>query len=103
MSLRDTLIATRALVDTPDKWTKHHMARNSEGWIVPPNDKSATCFCLLGAISAATREWDEQDNAAIHLRAILKNSVSGFNDRPDTTHAMILELIDKAIAQCVTP
>lgn len=96
MTLKDDLIAAKALIDTPAKWTKG--AYNIDGRL-----------CALGAceeigyhhwryletpkaLSAALPErlpdgWERGDASA----------VAAYNDLPTTRHADIMALFDRAI------
>lgn len=92
MSLKEDLIAAKALIDTPEKWTKNYF-RTDNG-----------CYCAVGAMDAATRPdptFDRGDAAHAALRASLpegEKSITGFNDRSSTTHADVMALFDRAIA-----
>lgn len=92
MSVKEDLIAAKALIDTPEKWTKNYF-RTDDG-----------CYCAVGAIDAATRPdptFDRGDRAHAALLAALPEgalSITGFNDRRSTVHADIMALFDRAIA-----
>jgi hypothetical protein len=97
MTVKDDLIAAKALIDAPDKWTKGiHF--------------SGGRYCAMGAVGAATRQphggsrWAECDRALIKSapRHRWREGVDGhpvvaFNDDPATTHADIMALFDRAI------
>lgn len=108
--LKDNLIAARALIDTPEKWTRHTFARNADGLPVNNDSEKAVCFCIMGAVgrvtecySAAITPWREMTNALREANAITANfGIPHFNDRFDTTHADVLALFDEAIAACPT-
>lgn len=89
-SVVENLKAAKALIDTPEKWGKG--AFEFRG-----------CYCALGALGMAeagtpagyslTGRWA--------LQCALPNtflSVDAFNDHPDTTHADIMALFERAIA-----
>jgi hypothetical protein len=113
MSLTKTILEhARALIDTPDKWTQNAFARNALGVNVEVRGSSATCFCTLGAIERAVDRMNDDDGhlmtAAGYARRLLANSTGAeplfyashlaeFNDRPTTTHAIVMEMFDKAI------
>ena len=101
MTLKSDLIAAKALIDTPEKWRKGDYGSVN------------TCMCALGACRAAIygtteynhrADWHGDDTAAAHaLNAALPVSgsmfgVSDFNDAPETTHADVMALFDRAIA-----
>ena len=96
MTVKDDLIAAKALIATPEKWIKGEFERDG-------------CFCARGAIQAvnldSSREIDAEEalEAAVPRRARHRSkfvsSVSKFNDDPNTTHADIMALFDRAIAR----
>ena len=101
MSLRDDLIAAKALIDRPEKWGK---GRNR----VALADGTA-CYCTAGALYYATRFCGNvslaadrasacEDALAGLLPPIRYTGIRGFNDDPSTTHADIMALFDRAIA-----
>lgn len=103
--LVEDLMAARALIDTPEKW------RKDDSWghenccaivattrVTNPGseqhlfDREVTAWWAL--YEALPGEWkptgDEEEHPGI--------SVGEFNDHPDTTHADIMALYDRAIA-----
>jgi hypothetical protein len=96
MTVKENLIAAKALIDTPEKWGK--------GEYKP----SPGCFCAFGALMAA-RGVDPEDDTSVtdEDRALAKalpsgwhkvtSEVADFNDHPDTTHADIMALFQRAI------
>ena len=101
MTLTSDLIAAKALIDTPEKWRKGDYG------------SLGNCMCALGACRAAIygttehlrgRYWRGDENGlAEALRAALPDpwsfsGVSDFNDAPETTHADVMALFDRAIA-----
>jgi hypothetical protein len=96
MSLKDDLIAARALIDTPEKWVKGKYEVNG-------------CYCAMGAVSMAVTGSADYDsnwyvNYADKVVAALDNrlparfpDVAAFNDDPATTHNDVLQLFDRAI------
>lgn len=93
MSLKDDLIAAKALIDTPEKWIKGSFCVNG-------------CRCALGAIftvSAIDGEWSEAKEHQLieavsdSLPEPWKANLISFNDHPDTSHADIMALFDRAI------
>lgn len=88
MSLKDDLIAARALIDSPEKWGKG-------------SPRPFGCLCAMDALS---RGVDLQPSRFVAARAALTASlkrgakhVAQFNDWPSTTHADIMALFDRAI------
>lgn len=98
--LIENLKAAKALIDTPDKWIK--------------NDSTHTdCRCAALACSKIARKGDlvvqdiDRMWAALHAELPVDwqtgdgeygVAIGNFNDHPDTTHADIMALFDRAIA-----
>ena len=99
--LLNNLRAVRAQITTPDRWTKGWFARDQYGNECRSQDSTATCWCIMGAITFVTPR-DRKKLAIVKdvLSAHLPTwyCLSDFNDRPTTTHADIIALIDRAIA-----
>lgn len=94
MSVRDNLIAARALIDTPEKWGKEHY------------EPRPGCFCVSGALAKVYGVDPNPQNceAGPEYRALYAAVPNGpwsgpvnYNDHPDTTHADIMALFDRAI------
>jgi hypothetical protein len=101
MTVRDDLIAARALIDTPEKWGK-----GDGGY----NGPEKPLLCAYGACGAVA----QKHGSFIALTAALDRALPdempegldpydgletpAFNDDPDTTHADIMALFDRAIA-----
>lgn len=101
-SVKDYLIAARTLIDTPEKWGKNFYYE-SDG-----------CLCIVGAVGKAMGlpasggqlcgSLIRPLNEALPDTAPIRNHLPSYNDHPDTTHADIMALFDRAIAaQDATP
>jgi hypothetical protein len=108
----EILIAARALIDTPDKWTTGRLSRTKDGKATDYWSEDATCFCVLGAIFRANRRTYEgfrmpEDRCAAEMEAerAIQRATQGdvplWNDDPGRTHAEVLEAYDRAIAALV--
>ena len=98
-SVRENLIAAKALIDTPEKWGKGY-------GITPPTN----CLCAESACAEAAGSlqllkmlsWEALEAALPEpwrTRSIEEDMAAHhFNDHPDTTHADIMALFDRAIA-----
>lgn len=100
MSVRDNLIAARALIDTPKKWVK--------------SDSEATeCRCAALACEKYTRSSHQSTLEMYDMWEALYHElpssfhtdpdehgvcIGRYNDSPATTHADIMALFDRAIA-----
>lgn len=101
MSVKKNLIAARALIDTPEKWVKIEYEDHG-------------CFCALGALGRVMGRDPSGDLGEVEIalgRALppdfklsavlsLGTNVVMFNDHPDTTHADIMAMFDRAIEAC---
>lgn len=86
MTVRDDLIAAKALIDTPEKWCQ--------------GTATAGYGARLCAIRAAGGARYRNKDAVAALKAALpigEKSLPRFNDSPDTTHADVMALFDRAI------
>jgi len=96
MSVKENLIRAKALIDTPEKWGKDFYYEQDG------------CLCVVGAlgkamgISASGGQFCDSLvralNAELPESAPIRNHLPAFNDHPDTTHADIMALFDRAIA-----
>ena len=91
------LKAAKALIDTPEKWTKGRLRlRDKYGKVC--------AMCSIGAIYTAAEELlgPRHDAARDAFRAATGclpfDSVPEWNDAPERTHAEVMAAFDKAIA-----
>lgn len=93
MSLKDDLIAAKALIDTPEKWGK-----GPDGLNCP-----AQGACAMNACASLSNyaSWHATQALEAALPSGEWNSkmlpVAAYNDDPDTTHADIMALFNRAI------
>ena len=87
MTLGDKLIAAKALIATPEKWGKGKYKHDGRRCALIAIDHGGAGY----AGHMALREALPGDFACI----------LAFNDHPDTTHADIMALFDRAIAAAV--
>lgn len=94
--LAQDLRAAKALIDTPEKWTKGKLIRRDE------NDQICA-MCSIGAIYVATQETLNARHYA--AKAAFREaagcveglSISYWNDAPERTHAEVMAAFDRAI------
>ena len=104
----DHLRAAKALIDAPERWTKGAFARRADGLMLMRGESwdQASCFCAEGAIRRSQNGVLPHVLDAFMERAIPKSfkfeaharNFVMFNDHPDTTHADIMALFDRAIS-----
>ena len=112
---KDLLVRTRALLADLDHWTKSSWALDKEGRDRSPTDPEAVCWCLAGALKKECPEGGMRDYRGAHealSRIIIEQCWAGwtetealsrvfdYNDASATTHADVLDLLDRAIATC---
>lgn len=98
----DTLRAARKLIERPENWCKGLNAADESGRFVPSRSKCAVRWCTVGALRAASGLGAHaiRSPAAEALVKAVPDHYTGpinFNDHPDTTHPMVLDLFDRAI------
>lgn len=95
MSLRDDLIAARALIDTPEKWAKGNdiSPENGRYCAAVACNQFASAQVMFQALRAA---FTASHAPARHILGVCE--IFEFNDDPATTHADIMALFDRAIA-----
>lgn len=91
------LIAAKALIDTPEKWTQEEMARDAYGKITDYEGESATCFCSLGAACKVTAGSGFTYGYLVRALSAAGDGtyIVDFND--SHTHAEVMAVWDKAI------
>lgn len=96
------LEAARALIDTPEKWIKGMGAHSASGMPVSIFGPDAVSFSIVGAYarSCGRGNVDREYAVICALRAAMgvDELMYLWNDAPERTHAEVLELFDKAIA-----
>ena len=98
-TVKENLVAAKALIDTPEKWLKGALTTGD-----------GTCFCAMGAVGAAGGYNLLSNDTNPELAALIdsipadfqlqggRHQLVEFNDHPDTTHADVMALFDRAIA-----
>lgn len=87
----------RAKISKPERWTTGAVARNADGERTGATNKTATRWCLNGALCAVSKDEDEDRKAYNTLMLVIggANSMGLFNDMH--THAQVLDVLDRAI------
>ena len=94
MKTSEILIAAKALIDEPGKWTQGTYARNSDMEEVDSYSEDAVCFCSIGAIYRITPHIVSREGIG-YLRSAMGPSVVVFNDTHP--HAEVMQMWDRAI------
>lgn len=100
MNAAEILTKAKALIDTPDKWTKGEFARDKNGSRVDANSNYAVCFCSIGAIrKVAPCRGSEYERGYISALQALATACGKepavYNDF--ATHEDVMEKFDRAI------
>ena len=87
------------LLTDPKRWTQGAPARDAAGVEVSEHDKSAVCWCMMGAIikcyGGSFAQCNKQFNkVADKLEELYGNpQIHKFNDCIDTTHEQVVSLL----------
>ena len=98
-SVAAILTKARGLIDEPSKWCRYADMLDENG-DETANPANAVCFCVSGAVWAAN-DCSSKLLVSDLLNEFLPvpfNSFVEYNDHPDTTHADIMALFDRAIS-----
>jgi len=99
MTDRELLLALRAKLATPDRWTKGMAAKDFNGSPADPCGGDAISWCLVGACDEIGDLSSYRD--AAYLLGFVGTSghldMVDWNDAPDRTHADVLARIDEAL------
>ena len=108
-TIRDRLIAARALIDTPAKWTQGANERDSEGsTVVRMTSHPVASRCASGAIQSSAIEGNlnslectillDHFQRTIEIRTgAMYSSVMNWNDDRGRTHGEVMQAFDLAI------
>lgn len=97
---RESLLATRRLLRTPDCSTQWAAARTAAGLATHPLDPQAVAWSLLGAVQlACTGARRSAREPVIELLSqIVGGSLDPWNDLASRSHADVLTVLDAALA-----
>lgn len=99
MNTKELLIAARARIEKPERWTQMSLARDAKRRSVKPLDADAVCWCSLGAIYSQCPQSKSLSLAIRALGSAMSNNESFIADYNDShTHAEVLAAFDQAIA-----
>jgi len=107
------LAAARALIATPEKWTRGAFGRTADGTPCSSGDPDAVAFCLSGAlISASNEDYQAWQEATVYLKRVIAAelegrpnwtglSVIGYSDNSERTHGEVLAALSRACALAI--
>jgi len=105
MTPKEILIAARAKIEAPERWTQGAYAKTAKRNKARCDSPKAVCWCVIGAIAhvadvtpgSVTDQLSGSLNEAIGLGPNSWELVD-WNDAPTRTHAEVLAAFDRAIA-----
>jgi hypothetical protein len=104
----ETLQRARELILDPEHWTKNAAAKDVNGKDLCISEvERGVCFCVVGALSyVSPHDPDAMYQTSLRAKRALELRLPGdfdcledFNDDEETTHAHVVALFDRAIAQ----
>lgn len=103
MKVSERLIAAKAIITDPSKWTQGYYGRTDDGEIIEADRPEAVCFCSIGALHRVGQfNWhsEQTDPAEVYLNGATDNNwIVDFNDTH--THEEVMQVWDKAIASAL--
>lgn len=101
MKPSEVLIAAKALIDTPEKWTQGKYAIDAQGIDCNPTSSMAVCRCSQGALLAVFEGYSRIQLTITSVGRYLGRAVDddgdyiGFQDTH--THPEVMAMWDRAI------
>lgn len=89
------ILQAMEIIGSPELWTKNTLARDSDGVSVNYSDKTAVCYCSLGALS----KIDAPIMSNYYLSKVIGANTNGglhlltrYNDLPKTEHKDVINM-----------
>ncbi len=86
------------VIDTPEKWCQHMVARDRNGLRTDASSPNAVAFCMYGALYRAYAV-KQPEEYALHLyrlrKEIAPQMISQFNDNPRRKHEEVISLLKR--------
>ncbi len=92
----------KELLASRDRWVQDDWAIDREHESVDPTSPNACCWCMLGAIVNCYPDYLDQRKAVKKVEELLEAkgfeaaSIPDFNDDPNTTHELVLSILEEA-------
>ena len=98
-TIKSRLQAARALIDQPEKWTQGAFRRDAQGNELMISHLPVARRCAYGAIIAVSyADEDIEIELSDALERVINDcEITYWNDRPDRTHAEVMQAFDRAI------
>lgn len=108
MTLLENLLKLQRKLNHQYRWTQGSEARNADGTPVWAYDRTACCWCLIGAANAVTATFGENRQLLVALQSraytrpdewgeVFEMPLDEWNDDPERTFREVRELITRAI------
>ena len=98
MSTADVLRAAKALIDTPEKWTKGTYAEDARGVAVGYDDPDACRFCSSGALKRVGATVGEGEPYTLLAEAFGTEGPTVCSANDEASHTEVMAAFDRAIA-----
>jgi len=95
-------MTVKELLSDPKSWTQFPAAQDKNGSPVFTDDPTAVCWCLSGAVQKVYGPeieipiYDKIRAAIRKFHPMLIDNVVFFNDDPNTTHEMVMQVLEEA-------
>lgn len=103
MKVSERLIAAKAIITDPSKWTQGYYARDNKGEIIEADMTEAVCFCSIGALHRVGQfNWHSEDTdpAEVYLNGATDTRwIVEYND--SHTHEEVMQVWDNAIERAL--
>jgi hypothetical protein len=101
-SEHEIYLRMKALLDSPNKWTKGAHAKTKDGLWCGAHSRLASCYCLTGALDKVYNGITFPNTLYRLAHEKLGGAGFGdqmvrFNDRAETTYEDVMALLDAAI------
>ena len=101
--MKEILTKARDILTPEGAWIQFYPALDVRGNSRDPEDRRASCWCLVGALERAAYDSSDPESdpegAMFALQAALgRDALAAWNDAPSRTHEEVLQLLDRAIA-----
>ncbi len=107
MTTKQNLIAAKALIDTPEKWTQGAYCRDAEGVSKLLGDTSICKYCTVGAIRTVLGKMDPYESLvgttewqALRVGALSLSYQHPISVNDTTNHPTVMKMFDLAIKEC---
>jgi hypothetical protein len=111
LTIADVLNRAADLLEKPGAWTQGWFARDAIGNKTPVDSRSATCFCVMGALQRAANATHSDDVIIAAREILIANGarakgplgrIANWNDAPERTQAEVVAKLREA-ARLSTP